>query len=152
MSSLVEVTGDNFPTFQQDILEIERTSFPLPWDSNSFSMEVGRSISHLWVSVTDEVLVGYICFWIFANEIHLMNVAVHPEWREKGLGEGLLCKMIEVGVCRGAKSAWLEVRPSNLAAISLYEKAGFNEVGLRPRYYKETNEDAIIMSLHLLNA
>jgi ribosomal-protein-alanine N-acetyltransferase len=147
MSSLLKVTGDNFPKFQRDILEIERTSFPSPWDSNSFSMEIGRSVSNFWVSLIDEVLGGYICFWIFANEIHLMNVAVHPEWRGKGLGERLLCKMIEIGIFRGAKTAWLEVRPSNLAARSLYEKAGFKKVGLRPRYYKETNEDAVIMSL-----
>ncbi|MBC8179170.1 MAG: ribosomal protein S18-alanine N-acetyltransferase [Deltaproteobacteria bacterium] len=152
MSSLVEVTGDNFPTFQWDILEIERTSFPSPWDLKSFSSEIDRSISHLWTLLIDEVLKGYICFWIFANETHLMNIAVHPEWRGKGLGEGLLCKMIEVGISEGAKTAWLEVRPSNLVARSLYEKAGFKEVGFRPRYYKETNEDAIIMSLPLLSA
>ena len=151
MSSLLEVTGENFPTFQRDILEIERASFPSPWDFSSFSSEIGRAISHLWVSLIDEVLGGYVCFWIFANEIHLMNIAVHPECRGKGLGEGLLCKMIEVGICKGAKTAWLDVRPSNLVATSLYEKAGFNEVGFRPRYYKETNEDAIIMSLSLLS-
>ncbi len=152
MSSLVEVTGDNFPTFQWDILEIERTSFPSPWDLNSFSSEIGRSFSLLWTLLIDEVLKGYICFWIFANETHLMNIAVHPEWRSKELGKGLLCKMIEVGISKRAKTAWLEVRPSNLVARSLYEKAGFKEVGFRPRYYKETNEDAIIMSLPLLSA
>ena len=152
MRSLLKVTGENFPTFQKDILEIERTSFPSPWDFNSFSNEIGRSISYLWVSLIDEVLGGYICFWIFANETHLMNVAVHPEKRGKGLGEGLLYKMIEVGISKGAKTAWLEVRPSNLEARSLYDKTGFNEVGFRPRYYKETNEDAIIMSLPLLSA
>jgi len=151
MKSLLEVTGEDFPTFQQDILDIERISFPYPWDSNSFSSEIGRSISHLWVSLIDEVLEGYICFWIFADEIHLMNVAVHPEWRGKGLGEGLLYKMIEVGISKGAKTAWLEVRPSNRVARSLYEKAGFREVGFRHGYYKETNEGAIIMSLPLLN-
>ena len=151
MSSLVEVTGDNFPEFQRDMLEIERTSFPSPWDLNSFSSEIDRSISHLWTFLIDKVLKGYICFWIFANETHLLNIAVHPQWRGKGLGKGLLCKMIEVGISKGAKTAWLEVRPSNLVARSLYEKAGFKEVGFRPRYYKETNEDAIIMSLPLLS-
>ena len=147
MSSLVEVTGGNFVIFQWDILEIERKSFPSPWDLSSFSSEIDRSISHLWVSLIDEVLGGYICFWIFANETHLMNVAVHPEWRGKGLGKRLLSKMIEVGISKGAKTAWLEVRPSNFVARSLYEKAGFKEVGFRPRYYRETNEDAVIMSL-----
>ncbi|MBW1798223.1 MAG: ribosomal protein S18-alanine N-acetyltransferase [Deltaproteobacteria bacterium] len=149
MSSLVEVTGGNFPIFQLDILEIERNSFPSPWDLSSFLSEIDRSISHFWGLLIDEVLEGYICFWIFANEAHLMNIAVHPKWRGKGLGERLLCKMIEVGISEGAKTAWLEVRPSNLVARSLYEKAGFKEVGFRPRYYKEKNEDAIIMSLPL---
>ena len=149
MSSLVEVTGENFPIFQWDILEIERNAFPSPWDLNSFSSEIDRSISHLWALLINEVLAGYICFWIFANETHLMNVAVHPEWRGKGFGERLLCKMIEIGISEGAKTAWLEVRPSNLGARSLYEKTGFKEVGFRPRYYKETNEDAIIMCLPL---
>ena len=149
MSSLVEVTSENFPIFQWDILEIERTSFPSPWNLNSFSREIDRSISHLWVSLIDEVLGGYICFWIFADETHLMNVAVHPEWRGKGFGERLLCKMIEVGISKGAKTAWLEVRPSNLVARALYEKGGFKEVGFRPRYYRETNEDAIIMCMPL---
>ncbi|MCJ7684531.1 MAG: ribosomal protein S18-alanine N-acetyltransferase [Desulfobacteraceae bacterium] len=149
MSSLLEVTGDNFPIFQWDILEIERNSFSSPWDVSSFSSEIDRSISHFWVLLIDEVLKGYICFWIFANETHLMNIAVHPEWRGKGLGEGLLCKMIEVGISKEAKTAWLEVRPSNLVARSLYDKTGFKEVGFRPRYYKETSEDAVIMSLLL---
>jgi ribosomal-protein-alanine N-acetyltransferase len=149
MSSLLEVTGENFPIFQWDILEIERNSFPSPWDLCSFSSEIDRSISHFWALLIDEVLKGYICFWIFANETHLMNIAVHPEWRGKGLGEGLLCKMIEVGISKEAKTAWLEVRPSNLVARSLYEKTGFKEVGFRPRYYKETSEGAVIMSLLL---
>lgn len=149
MSSLVEVTAGNFPIFQLDILEIERNSFPSPWSLNSFSTEIDLSISHFWATLIDAVIEGYICFWIFANETHLMNLAVHPEWRGKGLGERLLCKMIEVGISEGAKRAWLEVRPSNLVARSLYEKAGFKKVGFRPRYYRETNEDAIIMSLSL---
>jgi ribosomal-protein-alanine N-acetyltransferase len=147
MTSLLEVTGENFSIFQWDILEIERKSFPFPWDFDSFAKEIDRPISHLWVSLIDEVLGGYICFWIFANETHLMNVAVHPEWRGKGLGERLLSKMIEVGISNGAETAWLEVRRSNLVARSLYRKAGFKELGFRPRYYRETNEDAIIMSL-----
>ena len=76
-----------------------------------------------------------------------MNVAVHREWRGKGIGYRLLSKMFEVSIFTGAQTAWLEVRPSNLAARSLYEKAGFKEVGRRPHYYDDTHEDAIIMSV-----
>ncbi|HDZ89752.1 MAG: ribosomal protein S18-alanine N-acetyltransferase [Deltaproteobacteria bacterium] len=149
MSCLTKVNRDNFPLFQQDILEIERDSFPDPWNLNSFSREIGRSISHLWISLKNGVLRGYICFWILADEVHLMNLCVHGPWRGKGLGERLLRKMVEVGVSKGVKTAWLEVRPSNLIARSLYNKTGFREVGLRPGYYRETGEDAIIMSMPL---
>ena len=149
MISLLKVTKDNFLSFRGDILYIEKSSFSSPWDLNSFSREVDRSISHLWALSSDGVLVGYICFWIFAGETHLMNVAVHEEWRGKGLGGRLIAKMIDVGISEGAETAWLEVRPSNLIARSLYKKVGFEEVGLRPRYYNDTNEDAIIMSVFL---
>jgi ribosomal-protein-alanine N-acetyltransferase len=92
---------------------------------------------------------GYICFWIFANEAHLMNIAVHPQRRKRGFGGCLLKKLIEVSLSEGATKAWLEVRPSNVSARAFYIKAGFTEISRRPRYYRETNEDAIIMSLSL---
>ena len=149
MISLITVTDDNFLTFQDDILYIEKNSFPSPWDLDAFSREIDRSISHLWALTVNDVLAGYICFWIFADEIHLMNVAVHKAWRGKGFGRRLLSKLIEVGTTEGAETAWLEVRPSNLAAQALYKKIGFKEVGRRPRYYTDTREDAIIMSMYL---
>lgn len=149
MSFLKRVTRENFAEYQNNILEIERDSFAEPWDLNSFSKELSRSVSHLWVSLVDEVLKGYICFWIFADEVHLMNIAVHRLWRRKGLGAGLLRKMLEVGAQRGSRSAWLEVRPSNLSARSLYSRTGFRQVGVRPGYYRETGEDAIVMTLNL---
>jgi ribosomal-protein-alanine N-acetyltransferase len=149
MISLVEITQQNFLKFQEDILYIEKSAFPSPWDLNAFSKEIDRSISHVWALVVDDFLAGYICFWIFAGEIHLMNVAVHQTCRGKGWGYRLVSKMIEVGVTQGAETAWLEVRPSNLTARALYKKVGFVEVGRRPRYYTDTREDAIIMSIPL---
>jgi [ribosomal protein S18]-alanine N-acetyltransferase len=149
MSCIVAVTKENFPRFQRDLLSIERSSFPSPWDINSFSEEIDRAISHFWVLTLDAVLAGYICFWIFADEVHLLNVAVCKTCRRKGVGRHLLSKMVEVGKAEGAETAWLEVRPSNLAARSLYRKAGFREVGRRPRYYTDTREDGIIMSMPL---
>jgi [ribosomal protein S18]-alanine N-acetyltransferase len=92
---------------------------------------------------------GYICFWILEREIHLMNLAVHPQKRGQHLGRFLLAEMIEQGISEGSEIIWLEVRPSNQAARSLYKKMGFKEAGIRPRYYPETNEDAIVMSLEL---
>ena len=78
-----------------------------------------------------------------------MNVAVLRSYREKGLGRRLLSKLIEVGIAEETETAWLEVRPSNFAARALYKKTGFKEVGRRPRYYTDTREDAIIMSMCL---
>jgi len=149
MICLAAVTRENFPRFQSDLLSIEKRSFTSPWDMNSFSREVELEISHFWVLTIDDVLAGYICFWIFANEIHLLNVAVHETCKRKGVGQRLLSKMVEVGNAEGAETAWLEVRPSNQAARSLYRKVGFREVGRRPRYYSDTGEDAIIMCMPL---
>lgn len=151
MISLLSITRENFSRFQGDLLSIERSSFISPWNLNSFSSEIDREISHFWVATIDDALAGYICFWIFAREVHLLNVAVHEACRRKGLGRLLLSKMLEVGSSEDVETAWLEVRPSNLAARSLYRKAGFREVGCRPRYYTDTCEDAILMSMPLHN-
>ena len=149
MISLVKITEKNFQPFQCHILEIENSSFPSPWTLNAFRQELNRVVSHLWALTVDERLAGYICFWIYAGEIHLMNIAVHPKMRRKGFGCYLLTKMIEVGKSRTIERAWLEVRPSNVRARALYQKVGFRETGRRPRYYADTNEDAIVMSLSL---
>jgi ribosomal-protein-alanine N-acetyltransferase len=110
---------------------------------------VEKSISHLWAMISDKVLLGYICFWMFDSEIQIINIAVHPIKRGRHLGQVMLTNMIKSGVSHGMRSVWLEVRPSNLPARALYAKLGFNEIGRRPGYYPETNEDAIIMSLEL---
>jgi len=149
MISIVNLCSGNFHRYQGKIMEIERASFPFPWTLSAFKEEVGRTVSHIWLLILDDVCAGYICFWRVAGEIHLMNIAIHPESRGKGLGRILLAKMIQLGVSEGDDSAWLEVRPSNLKARLLYEELGFREMGRRPRYYRETNEDAIVMCLTL---
>ena len=149
MIRLLEITIENFEQFQAPILEIEKSSFPSPWSLNAFKGEINRLISHLWGLTVGEALVGYICFWIVAAEAHLMNIAVHPKERRKGLGRYLLNKMVEVGKSKEVQKVWLEVRPSNSVARDLYEKVGFGETGRRPRYYRDTNEDAIVMCLPL---
>ena len=149
MTSLVDITAENFHRFQGDILETERASFPSPWSLNMFKEEINRQVSRLWVLLKDEEFAGHICFWMLDDEIHSMNIAVHPSRRGKGLGRYLLNKMIETGVSEGVKAAWLEVRPSNVMARMLYQKRGFREIARRPRYYRDSNEDAIVMSLSL---
>ncbi len=149
MISLELLTAETFPGVEGQILRIERESFPSPWDSRSFASEMDRDISQFWVAVADGLLIGYICFWIAAREVHLLNIAVRKDWRRRGLGRRLLLKMLEIGTDSDAEAAWLEVRPSNLAARALYRKMGFREVGRRPGYYSESHEDAILMTVDL---
>lgn len=150
MISLVNITADNIHRFLDDILEIERASFPSPWSSKAFHRETTRRASHFWALLADGAFLGYICFGMFSGEIHLMNLAVHPKKRGNGFGSHLLAKMIEAGRSEGAEKAWLEVRPSNIMARFLYKKSGFKETGRWPRYYDDTDEDAIVMSMPLL--
>jgi len=149
MILFVEVTEKNFPLFQNSLLEIENVSFSSPWSLDSFERELVNRVSHLWAIIVNTEFCGYICFWMFAGEIHLMNIAVHPGRRGKGFGNRLLKKMINIGASEGIEYIWLEVRPSNLSAIALYQREGFREIARRERYYKDTNEDAIIMVLSL---
>lgn len=149
MPHLVEIGPGNFPVYAEDILDIERASFPSPWSVNAFKAETEKSISHLWGLISDRIVYGYICFWMMEREIQLINLAIHPEKRGNRFAQFLLTKMIEKGVSEGIKQVWLEVRPSNLGARNLYKKMGFVEAGIRPRYYSETKEDAIIMSLEI---
>ncbi len=149
MISLVVITNEKFHRYEADILGIERVSFPSPWTTPVFRQEITRPGSHLWALIIDDALAGYICFCMLSAEIHLMNMAVHPSRRGRGLGLDLLTRMIETGVSHGVETAWLEVRPSNRIARRLYNKAGFKEVDRKPQYYTDTNEDAIVMSLPL---
>ena len=149
MISLQKVTPENFHRFKDPILAVEKSSFLSPWSIRAFEAETKRSVSQLWALLTGVKIGGYICFWIFADETHLTNIAVHPQRRKRGFGGCLLKKLMEASLSEGATKAWLEVRPSNLGARTFYIKAGFTEISRKPRYYRETNEDAIIMSISL---
>jgi len=150
MTSLVPITKENLPAFLHRILEIEELSFPSPWSLNALRSEIENPVSHLWALKMGGFLSGYICFWVIDSEIQLINLAVHPHDRGKGLGHYLLTRMIETGLSKGIQHIWLEVRPSNVVARKLYERLGFQEAYRRPGYYPDTREDAIVMSLNLL--
>lgn len=149
MLSLVEITTEIYKPYLEQILEIENVSFPSPWSMKAFKAEIQNPSACLWALIEDEVLSGYICFWKFDSESQLINIAIHPERRQQGLGEYLLTEMIEDCISKAKHYVWLEVRPSNAAARRLYRKMGFEEAGRRKRYYTDTNEDAIVMSLPL---
>ena len=149
MSYSLKKTWPDFVSFMDQILEIENVSFTVPWSAKSFEEEINKSISNLWAIITDQKLFAYICFWMFDREIHILNFAVHPQKRNTGLGKFLLENIIEAGTAGGVENIWLEVRPSNIPALSIYKKFGFIEAGLRKAYYSDSREDAIIMALDL---
>jgi ribosomal-protein-alanine N-acetyltransferase len=130
-------------------MEIELLSFSSPWSRQVFLEELDRDFAHLKVIRAGHGRVlGFINYWVVADEIHVLNVAIHPEWRGQGLGRRLMRHAIRVARQRGARLVTLEVRRSNQKATRLYSSLGFDAVGLRPRYY-ENQEDAIVMVLRL---
>lgn len=105
-----------------------------------------REASHSAVGGQSPNLIGLAGFWLMADEAHISTIAVHPDWRGLGLGEWLLLALLEAGQALGAETATLEVRPSNEPALALYQKYQFEEVGRRPRYYSDNDEDALIFT------
>ena len=91
-------------------------------------------------------MIGFAGIWLMVDEAHVTTFAVDPAWRRRGVGERLLLALLDVSVARRAREATLEVRLSNMAARRLYEKYGFRPVGIRPRYYSDNGEDALIMT------
>jgi ribosomal-protein-alanine N-acetyltransferase len=126
---------------------IERASFTSPWPPNAYrsELESNRLATYLVARVGEDV-VGYGGMWLMVDEGHITTFAVHPTWRRQRIGERLLLAFLDLASDRGAHEATLEVRLSNLPARRLYEKFGFRPVGLRPRYYSDNGEDALIMT------
>ncbi len=129
------------------VQEIERRSFRTPWPSHAYrtELETNRLASYL-VARLDGRVVGYGGMWLMVDEAHVTTFAVDPDFRRRRIGELLLLALLDLAVVRHAHAATLEVRLSNLPARRLYEKYGFRPVGLRPRYYSDDNEDALIMT------
>lgn len=127
---------------------IERDAFPVPWPRESFRYELQNPRALNLVARIGTAVVGYIFVWLVAGELKINNVAVRRDCRGRGVGARLLEAVIESARSRGFVEATLEVRPSNLEARALYERFGFREVGRRKRYYPDSGEDAILMTLH----
>jgi len=142
------MTVDDLPA----VLEIDRQSFALPWPERSFRFELAENeVAHLLVAeVAWSVrtrLAGYLGYWLLVDEMHISTLAVHPDLRGQGLGERLLLSGLDQARRQGAELATLEVRPSNETAVALYRKYGFTLVGRRRAYYRDNNEDALLMTL-----
>ncbi|CAN5467480.1 hypothetical protein BH20CHL6_BH20CHL6_16610 [soil metagenome] len=126
---------------------IERASFPLPWPDYAFRQELETNrLARYLVARLDDLIVAYAGVWLMVGEAHITTFAVLPEYRRQGIGAQLLLAVLDLADEMGANVATLEVRLSNLAARRLYGRFGLKPVGLRPRYYSDNGEDALIMT------
>src|SRR5262245_17434998 len=138
-----------------DILLIEEACFSAPWTRKMLEAELnGNQFAHFLVAREESVhargggrILGYLCFWIVFEEVRFMNLAVLESMRRRGIARSLAATALEMGVARSAVRAVLEVRSSNQAGQHLYRSLGFRQVGLRPRYYNQPLEDAVLMEL-----
>jgi ribosomal-protein-alanine N-acetyltransferase len=129
-----------------DVLVIERASFSMPWSRGAFLYEIEQNqVARCWVGREDGRIVGYICLWEVADELHVTNIAVHPDARRRGVARALLDSVFARARAAASRMILLEVRPSNAEAIALYESFGFHVVGRRRGYYYDTGEDALVM-------
>lgn len=131
---------------------IEIASFTAPWPPHAYRSELeSNKLAHYLVARAGDTVAAYGGMWLMVDEAHITTFAVHPAWRRQRIGERLLLAFLDLARDRHAREATLEVRLSNLAARRLYEKYGFRPVGLRPRYYSDNNEDALIMTTEPLS-
>jgi ribosomal-protein-alanine N-acetyltransferase len=133
------------------VQRIAAVCFPVPWTRTEFEKELSRSYSVLRVlrSSVEEPVCAFANYWHVADEVQLMNVATLPPSRRSGHASALLSDVIQTGRERRARWVTLEVRRSNEAARALYAKFGFEEQGIRQRYYSDNGEDAVVMHLSL---
>lgn len=133
-----------------EVMEIEKASFSSPWTGQMFLEELGNSFSRCMVAqACSGGVLGYLCAWFVACEVHIMNLATHPKARGRGIARNLLRETVDQARAWGALRVILEVRESNRAAQLLYLSEGFRTVGRRRRYYTDTGEDALLMELQL---
>jgi ribosomal-protein-alanine N-acetyltransferase len=143
------MTLDDIPA----VHAIERSSFAVPWPDDAYRNEIltNRLATYVVARAGDDV-VGFAGLWVMVDEGHITTFAVDPRWRHRGVGQRLLLRLLELANDRRAREATLEVRLSNRPARRLYEKYGFRPVGIRPRYYSDNGEDALIMTTDALGS
>jgi len=133
------------------VVELDKLSFTLPWPERSFRFEITENpASRCWVFEDDKKIVGMIVAWMLVDEAHVATIATHPDHRRQGIARKLLTYALRYMSKEGAVTSFLEVRESNHAAQEMYRKFGYEAVGRRKRYYKDTDEDAILMTLNEL--
>jgi ribosomal-protein-alanine N-acetyltransferase len=133
-----------------EVLEIERASFKTPWSRGAFRYELTQNrVARSLVVRLGRELAGYLCLWEIGHEIHITNLAVRPSLRRRGVARALLGHVLEGARRDRMELVFLEVRPTNVEAVTLYERLGFRVIGRRKGYYFDTGEDALVMEARL---
>ncbi len=125
------------------LAELDLLCFNVPWSEKSFQEEANNPLARYFVAKEEEKIIGYGGIWLVSGEGQITNIAVHPEMRKKGIASAILEELIRSA--EGCEQIFLEVRESNVAAISLYEKYGFKNCGVRKNFYHSPTENGIIM-------
>jgi ribosomal-protein-alanine N-acetyltransferase len=129
--------------------EISRHSFKTPWPRTTFAEELTRAHARLDLARRGGDTLGYLNYWLVADEVHLLAIATHPDARRGGVGAALMRHLVDGARARQARLVTLEVRAGNAAAIGLYHRFGFQDIATRRGYYGDDAEDAIVMTLEL---
>lgn len=137
-----------------DVVRIEHAGHPSPWPRQVFAEELDREWARLDVvrergADGHSRVVAFANYWLVKGEVHLLNIATHPERRRLGYGKMLMDRLMVFAEAEACDYLTLEVRRSNVAAIKLYERYGFSAVAVRPSYYVDNREDALVMALEL---
>jgi len=134
------------------VVQLDQISFSLPWPERSFRYELTENqASRCWVMEVDGRVVGMVVGWMLVDEMHIATIATHPDYRRQGVASKLLSHILLQSIDEGARTSFLEVRESNFAAQEIYRKFGYEKTGRRRRYYRDNDEDAILMQLNSLN-
>jgi [ribosomal protein S18]-alanine N-acetyltransferase len=133
------------------VVAIEREVFSDPWTRAMFFQDMSADYGLCYVAAYDEVVVGYVDAWIVCDECTINRIACSKKTQRSGIGSQLLCSVMHESSRRGAQTFFLDVRSSNAAAQQFYEKSGFIKTGLRKSYYADVREDAVLMSMAVVN-
>lgn len=133
-----------------EVMAIERAAFQTPWSRGAFRYELTQNrVARSLIVRMGRQLVGYLCLWEIGHEIHITNLAVHPSFRRRGVARLLLGRVLDDARKADVELVFLEVRPTNVEALGLYQRFGFSVIGRRKGYYFDTGEDALVMEARL---
>ncbi|PID45782.1 MAG: ribosomal-protein-alanine N-acetyltransferase [Proteobacteria bacterium] len=136
-----------------EVMVVERLAYPYPWTEKVMQNCLQAKHYHGWVLEINHAIKGYLFLSVMVDEMHILNLCVHPELQGQGWGRNLLNRAFQLaGSLYKANMCFLEVRPSNAAALALYQSVGFNEIGLRKNYYPadQGREDALVMARSII--